>query len=145
MGCDVLNAAREDYLLAIYRLTKEKDHTNSVSIARALGVSRASVSEMVKKLSAEDLIIFSENRIYLTEIGRKKAREVISTHRLWEFFLVEHLHLSQEEAHDQAHLLEHMTGAALRQALNAFLGFPSKSPGGKVIWDNINLGEEGED
>ena len=72
MGCDVLNAAREDYLLAIYRLTKEKDHTNSVSIARALGVSRASVSEMVKKLSAEDLIIFSKNRIYLTEIGRKK-------------------------------------------------------------------------
>ena len=44
----VLNAVREDYLITIYRLTKTEGYTNSVTLARTLGVSRASVSEMVK-------------------------------------------------------------------------------------------------
>jgi DtxR family Mn-dependent transcriptional regulator len=133
----VLNSIREDYLLTIYRLTKKTDYTNSVTLARALNVSRASVSEMVKKLSSEELITFVDNQIRLTDQGRKKARNIISVHRLWEFFLMEHLHLSDSEAHEQAHLLEHVTGEALREALNEYLDFPTKCPGGNIIWDNF--------
>lgn len=132
-----MNSSREDYIIAIYRLTKKVDFVNSVTIAKQLGVSRASVSEMVKKLCEDELINFEHNKISLTEAGMIKARNIISCHRLWEYFLTELLGMSYEEAHEQADLLEHVTGETLKDALNEYLNYPELSPRGNVIWDNV--------
>ena len=75
---------------------------------------------MVKKLTNEKLISFIENKIELTEEGMDKAKSLISSHRLWEIFLIDYLHMSFEEAHDRAHRLEHVTGETLMLALNKF-------------------------
>lgn len=132
------SSSREDYLIAIYRLTKNQEYINSVSLAKALDVSRASVSEMVKKLIAEELISFVDNQIRLTSKGRDRAKNLISSHRLWEIFMTEQLGMSAQEAHDQAHLLEHITGPTLKAALNRYLDYPTQSPRGNVIWDNLD-------
>ncbi|NLM19256.1 MAG: metal-dependent transcriptional regulator [Clostridiaceae bacterium] len=132
-----MNSSREDYIIAIYRLTKRADFVNSVTIAKKLGVSRASVSEMVKKLCEDGLINFEQNKISLTESGMVKARNIISCHRLWEYFLTEILGMSYDVAHEQADLLEHVTGANLKDALNEYLNYPELSPRGNVIWDNV--------
>lgn len=132
-----MNSSREDYIIAIYRLTKQADFVNSVTIAKKLGVSRASVSEMVKKLCDDGLINFEQNKISLTESGMVKARDIISRHRLWEYFLTEILGMSYEEAHEQADLLEHVTGENLKDALNEYLNYPELSPSGNIIWDNV--------
>ena len=134
-----MNSSREDYLIGIYRLTKgEKNFVNSVTLAKHLGVSRASVSEMVKKLTAEDLISFIDNKIELTEKGTERAKNLISSHRLWEIFLIDHLDMTFDEAHEQAHHLEHVTGEALKLALNKYLDYPTHCPSGKKIWENIS-------
>lgn len=139
------SSSREDYLIAIYRLTKNQEFINSVSLAKELEVSRASVSEMVKKLSAEGLISFLDNQIRLTPMGRDRAKNLISSHRLWEIFMTEELGMSVEDAHDQAHLLEHITGPKLKAALNRYLDYPTQSPGGNVIWDNFDEPAPNED
>lgn len=133
-----MNANREDYLLAIYRLSKEKGYTNNIGIARALDLTRASVSEMVRKLVDENCIQLDGHRISLTPAGQKKAENTISTHRLWEVFLMEHLHLTKEEAHDQADLLEHVTFEPLSEALNKYLNYPTACPTGNPIYVNLD-------
>ncbi len=131
-----MNSSREDYLLAIYRLSREEGFTFNVDIAKFLNLSKASVSEMIKKLYEDEIVRLKGTKISLTEKGRKKAQAVISCHRLWEYFLLEHLELEVEEAHRQADLLEHVTGEELFEKLNAYLGFPKKSPKGNVIYEN---------
>lgn len=133
-----MNSSREDYIITIYRLTKDEEFVNSVTIAKALDVSRASVSEMIKKLSQEDFISFIDNKIKLTKKGKDKAKKIVSRHRLWEYFLVEHLKMSWEEAHKEADLLEHVTSKSLKIALNKYLNYPDSCPQGHKIWNNIN-------
>ena len=112
---------REDYLQAIYRLSIEGGYTANKKIAEALGVSRASVSEMVRKLAEEDLVRLEGTRISLTEDGKMRALHVFKDHLLWESFLTEVLGLDEDTAHNQAHLLEHMMDGKLLQALQDFM------------------------
>ncbi len=132
-----MNSSREDYLLSIYRLNKKGTKVTSIMLSKELEVSRASVSEMIKKLVQEDLVNYIDNIITLTEKGENKAKTIISSHRLWEIFLVDYLHMTPQEAHEQAHLLEHVTGENLQEALNQFLNFPTESPKGNAIWENF--------
>lgn len=132
-----MNSSREDYLLSIYRLNKKDPKVTSIMLSKELEVSRASVSEMIKKLVQEGLVRYVDNIITLTESGENKAKMIISSHRLWEIFLIDYLHMTYDEAHEQAHLLEHVTGENLQNALNQFLQFPTESPRGNAIWENI--------
>lgn len=131
-----MHSSREDYILAIYRLTKDEEFVHSVAIAKTLQVSRASVSEMIKKLSQENYISFIDHKIKLTKKGIEKAQSIISSHRLWEYFLIEHLQMPWEEAHQEADLLEHVTSDSLKAALNKYLNYPDSCPSGHKIWSN---------
>ncbi|MDO5726266.1 MAG: metal-dependent transcriptional regulator [Tissierellia bacterium] len=132
-----MNSSREDYILTIYRLTKKKYYTNNISIARSLKISRASVSEMIRKLADDGLIEQIGHKISLTEKGEKVAKDIISTHRLWEYFLIEHLKMTEDEAHEASDLLEHATGEKLRNALNDYLDYPKFTTSGKKIYKNL--------
>lgn len=59
--------AVEDYLKAIYDLARQSDRVTTSSLAERLGVSAASVTGMVKKLAASNLV---EHVPYSGEIGR---------------------------------------------------------------------------
>ncbi|WP_243343813.1 metal-dependent transcriptional regulator [Anaerococcus sp. AGMB09787] len=131
-----MNFSREDYLKTIYKMSKDKGYVNNKDLAESLGVSRTSVSEMSRKLKAKDLVSIDKGRIKLSAKGDALAKDIISRHRIWEYFLFNNLGLAGKKAHDEAELLEHVTSDELKDALNKYLGYPKQSPRGNIIYDN---------
>ena len=138
-----MNSSRQDYLQAIYRLSFKRGYTTNKEITGYLKISKASVSEMIKKLEADGKLKLEKNNISLSAEGEKEAKTVLSKHRIWEYFLVEVLKMEQSMVHGQADLLEHVTSNELRDALNKYLGYPTVSPNGKFIYENME-GKEKE-
>ncbi|MEM1071932.1 MAG: metal ABC transporter permease [Planctomycetota bacterium] len=54
------------------------------------------------------LVTHKDDRVSLTEHGRRQAASLIRRHRLWEHYLVEHVGLAPDHVHDQAEKLEHI-------------------------------------
>ena len=61
------------------------------------------------------------------------AVRVLRHHRLWEVFLVDHLHMKWEDAHETACRLEHDTTDEVIERLASFLGHPRLNPRGEPI------------
>lgn len=100
----------QDYLRAIFHLSEEdqKDEVSSVDIQRYLGLSKSSVSEMIKKLAKENLIYFKPyGKVRLSEKGLTHSGDITKKHRIIEVFLKEILKINDEKIHDEAHRLEH--------------------------------------
>ncbi|MFA9381270.1 MAG: metal-dependent transcriptional regulator [Acetanaerobacterium sp.] len=71
-----LTHSQTRYLIAIYRLSNDKEGVRSSGIAKALGVTRPSVSRMLlnlTKLGLLDKRLYGT--VYLTESGKALARE----------------------------------------------------------------------
>ncbi|HXG69713.1 MAG TPA: metal-dependent transcriptional regulator, partial [Gemmatimonadaceae bacterium] len=104
-----MSQAVEDYLKAIYQATEEDGRDATVQeLARRLGVSKPSVSNMVKRLGGLGLVEAEPARgALLTRQGRVIALEVVRHHRLIEMFLVDALGMSWDEIHTEADVLEH--------------------------------------
>ncbi len=129
--------AEEDYIKAIYSLSGiDGNPISTSSISGYLGVNPASVSGMVKKLSAKKLLEYKRSHgTSLTAKGKKLAIGIVRKHRLWETFLVEKLGFSWEEVHDLAEQLEHIRSEDLINRLDGYLGFPKTDPHGDPIPD----------
>jgi DtxR family Mn-dependent transcriptional regulator len=92
-----------EYLEALYEMAEEGIPTQQARLAEWLGVTPASVSEAVKRLTARGLIATSEHRrIGLTRQGDALARTLVRRHRLAERFLVEVVGLPWHRAHEEA-------------------------------------------
>ena len=73
--------SKEMYLETIYVLHKRGARVKSVDVASQLGFSRPSVSNAVKKLFSEGLIIIGKGgEITLTEEGEKRAAATYERH-----------------------------------------------------------------
>lgn len=127
----------ENYLKCILRYSKGQEPVSTNTIARELGTSPASVTDMVKKLSIREpasLVNYTPYRgVTLTDEGRKVALRIIRKHRLWEVFLVEVLNFSWDNIHDVAEQLEHVDSPELIRAIDQFLGYPKYDPHGDPI------------
>ena len=133
----MFTSSEENYLKAIYHLEIDIDKGVSTNaIAEKLVTKASSVTDMVKKLSEKELIIYKKYKgVTLTNFGKKIASSIVRKHRLWEVFLVEKLNFSWDEVHDVAELLEHIKSPKLINQLDIFLGFPSHDPHGDPIPD----------
>jgi DtxR family Mn-dependent transcriptional regulator len=129
--------SEENYLKAIYHL--ESDSKNGIStnaIAKSLKTKASSVTDMVKKLSEKEVVLYVKYQgVTLTAFGKKTAANIVRKHRLWEVFLVEKLNFSWDEVHEVAEQLEHIKSAKLINQLDALLGFPTHDPHGDPIPD----------
>jgi DtxR family transcriptional regulator, Mn-dependent transcriptional regulator len=124
----------EDYIKNIYKLQNEREKVSTSSLADALSVSAASVTDMIKKLSDRSLIKYMPYRgVELTRSGRKMALRTLRRHRLWEMFLVEFLGYTWDEVHDEAEKLEHIMSEDLEARIDKALGFPKHDPHGHPI------------
>jgi len=127
----------ENYLKAIYHLSQGGERTVTTNdLAEAMQTKAASVTDMIKKLSAKSLVAYE--RYYgakLTTHGKQQALQIIRKHRLWETFLVEKLGFSWDEVHAVAEQLEHIHSPELINKLDAFLGHPKADPHGDPIPD----------
>jgi DtxR family Mn-dependent transcriptional regulator len=131
------SASKENYLKAIFHLQQEQGLVTTNVLAAALRTRAASVTDMLKKLKEQKLLIYERYKGFkLNTEGRKAAVQVIRKHRLWEYFLVKKLQFGWEEVHEIAEELEHISSRALIDRLDAFLGYPETDPHGDPIPDS---------
>lgn len=125
----------ENYIKTIYKLLANgMQEVNTNAIAEAMDTKAASVTDMLRKLSAKNLVHYVKYRgVSLTTEGERVALRVVRKHRLWEAFLVEKLKFNWDEVHEVAEELEHVGSPLLTQRLDEFLGYPRFDPHGDPI------------
>lgn len=131
-----MSESEEMYLISILRL-REDGLEGPVPLSRLaedLSVVPVSVNQMIKKLAAAGLVRYQPYKgVSLTRQGRKLALQVLRHRRLWEFFLVERLGLSAQEADALACRMEHITSEPVADRLAAYLEHPQTTADGKPI------------
>ena len=128
--------ATENYLREISELGLRTSPVKTSRLASGLGVSPAAVTEMVKRLEGQGLVVYRRYQgVTLTETGTRPALAVLRRHRLWEILLYDVLRMPWSEVHEHAHRLEHATDERLEHALDEFLGHPRVGPHGGPIPD----------
>ncbi len=125
--------AFEEYCETIFELREDDVNVIQARVAERLGVSRPAVSEMIRRLEAEDLVDIDHASITLTASGLRLAERVVRRHRLAERFLTDILGLSWAEAHKEAGKWEHVISDRVEQAINDVLGGPTTCPHGNPI------------
>lgn len=126
--------SREDYLRTMYHLYEKGRDIKSIEIAKELDISKASVSEMIRKLSKEGYIVVKPySSIRFTEKGLTEAKRMMRNHRVIEVFLKNVLDYNIVDVHDEAHRLEHAFSEESIKRLNDFLKNPIVSPYGNPI------------
>lgn len=96
----------------------------------------STVTEMVKKLSSQGLVVHQPyGAITLTDAGRMEALRMVRRHRLVETWLVEGFGYAWDEVHDEAEVLEHVLSDRLLAAIDTQLGHPVRDPHGDPIPD----------
>lgn len=124
----------ENYLKAIFKNSEGGEMVSTNTIAKDLGTTPASVTDMLKRLSEKQMVEYVPYRgVRLTASGEKIALMIIRKHRLWELFLVKVLHFSWDKVHDTAEQLEHVNSPELVDKIDEFLGFPKFDPHGDPI------------
>ena len=104
-----LTASLEDYLEIICNYESTKKQIKAIDISKELHVSRASVTEALKKLSDKGLVNYGRyETISLTEEGKSIAQKVVSKHAVLQQFFEQILGLSSEEASYNACKIEHV-------------------------------------
>jgi len=129
--------AEEDYLKAIYKLSKlDPNNVSTNSIVEILDVKPPTVSNMLQKLKEKNFAQYTRYKgVSLTKSGEEIALKVIRKHRLWETFLVEKFDFNWDEVHVIAEQLEHVDSPELINRLDKFLDFPQFDPHGDPIPD----------
>jgi DtxR family transcriptional regulator, iron-dependent repressor len=121
-----------EYAEAIWELEELDIEPIQARVADWLGVSRASVSEMVKKMEVEGVVVVSEG-IHLTPAGRHLAEVVVRRHRLAERFLSEVLKLPWAKVHAEAEVWETTISDDVEKAMWAVMDDPKTCPHGNPI------------
>ena len=137
---DKLTQSVEEYLEAVFKLTRDGSPATVGQLAETLGVSPPSVSEMVRRLRAAGLLEEDSTRgVVLSPDGRAEGARLVRRHRLSERFLVDVLDMPWDAVHDEACKLEHALSPEVEARLAAQLGNPRTCPHGQAIPD-----EDGE-
>lgn len=132
-----MTSNKEDYLKVIYEEGGLERAVPNKTISERLGISPASVSEMLAKLENQGLISYEAYKgSRLTEEGTAICIDVVRSHELWEVFLMRHLGYTWREAYEDSHFLEHVTPARMVDRLDAFLNYPQTCPHGALIPQN---------
>jgi len=128
--------SEENYLKAIFHLQEKEATVTTNALAESLHTKAASVTDMMKKLSAKKLLHYKPYYGFsLSTEGKKVALHIIRRHRLWEYFLSEKLKFDWNEVHSLAEELEHVSSPQLTDRLDKYLDYPRFDPHGDPIPD----------
>ena len=123
-----LISSLEDYLEAIFNLSKESNIARSKDIAKSLGVSRASVTGALRVLKDKGLANYKPyGYVTLTETGEATAAEIATKHKIIESFFIDLLGIEPDTAQEAACKAEHTLGPEIIEKLLCFIEFVSHS------------------
>jgi len=144
LWADLMYAERvEEYLETIlYLIMKNQGPAKTTQIAEELNVSPPSVTEMIKKLSAQGFVEYIPYKgVEFTDEGAEMALKLKRKHQVLETFLTDILNFDRRVAHMEACELEHAVSDSVLEKLYEFLGKPDYCPDGNPInLDLCNIG-----
>ncbi len=125
-----LSTSLEDYLEAVYTLSRADGAARASAVSRLLGVSKPSVNCAIKALAARGLLEHERyGLIRMTPAGLKAGSEIARRHLLLKDFFTSILALAPATAERDACRAEHaLSREALRRvgALALFLKAPAR-------------------
>ncbi len=127
--------AAAEYLMTIRYMQGEGNPVIAARLAERLGVSAATVSEMVTRLVRESLLTVEADtrQLNLTQTGREAAERTFRRHALSEWLLTEVVGLGWAEADEEAHHLQHALSDRVTDRIDDLLGHPPTCPHGNPI------------
>lgn len=120
----------EDVLGAVLRA-----HGKSVPITeieKNVTSPNMKIRKAISMLVRQNLLDKEGDSVLLTDDGRIEANRLVRAHRLWETYL-EQTGTPEQELHDKAHKLEHISDQSTVEYLDDKLGHPISDPHGSVI------------
>lgn len=134
-GLAEISEAAAEYLMTIRYMRGEGQPVIAARLAERLGVSAATVSEMLNRLGREGLLIVDGDtrQLELTDRGRSTAERTFRRHALAEWLLTEVVGLGWAEADDEAHHLQHALSERVTDKIDELLGRPPTCPHGNPI------------
>jgi DtxR family Mn-dependent transcriptional regulator len=127
--------AAADYLMTIRYMHGEGQPVIAARLAERMGVSPATVSEMVNRLVREGYLTVEDptRQLLLTDAGRTAAERTFRRHALSEWLLTEVVGLGWAEADEEAHHLQHALSDRVTDKIDELLGHPPTCPHGNPI------------
>ena len=124
-----LTPTMEDYLEAIFLLSKEKGAIRVKHIAKKLGVKMPTVTNMLKTLGKREFIDYEKHEyLELTEKGRAVGEEIDRKHHIIRRFLVDILKIDSLVADEEACKMEHGVSPETLNRLAKFMEFVQSCP-----------------
>jgi DtxR family Mn-dependent transcriptional regulator len=131
-----LSEATQEYLESIYWLYESGIDRTQANLARALQVSQPSASEMLKRMSDEELVSRDDHKlIHFTPRGREVAERIVARHRLVEAYLVKVMGIPWDDVHEEAHAMELSISPRLEAKMLEMIGDIKTCPHGHPIGD----------
>ncbi len=122
----------ENILKAMYHLSELSENetlaVESEDIQQIRRFRESELTEGLKILKNNFLIVKTERGFHLSEKGKNEARRVVRLHRLWEMYLTERLRLKADHIHPNAETIEHIITPDIENQLLRELDYPEKDP-----------------
>jgi DtxR family Mn-dependent transcriptional regulator len=126
-----LSTTVEDYLSLLYVLERDNEPVVGVQLADLLHVTPPTVTNTLKRMARDGLVLIDKKGTRLTRTGRASAQTVMRRHMLTEWMMLHRLPWSK--LHQEAHNLEHAISAEAESALFDELGHPQTCPHGNPM------------
>ncbi len=134
---DNLTESQEDYLEAIYHISRKKGAARAKDIAIRLSVRPSSVTGALRTLGAMKLINYAPyDLITLTDRGQAKAREIVRRHQALRHFFIHVLGIEEQKAETAACRMEHAVPTDIIERLIQYNRFVTTCPRGGITWNN---------
>lgn len=124
-----LSESLEDYLETILELQMTNTVARSKDIAERLDIKRGSVTGMLKKLAAQELINYEPyGYVTLTTKGEKIAKEIEKRHLMLKDFLIRFIGVEAQKADDTACRMEHAMDSSTFKKFQTFIQSMDECP-----------------
>jgi manganese/zinc/iron transport system permease protein len=129
-----LKVIRDDLLGMLYKVEELANETPLLpaDAHQAVGGGWKARWELARLIRGGQIEIRSD-RLHLTDSGRRAARSLVRSHRLWETYLVKHLGMPLDHVHEPADRVEHYIDERLRRELEAEVDAAAGDPHGREI------------
>lgn len=126
-----LSSTIQDYLLLIYVMERDNEPVVGSRLAELLGVTPPTVTNTLKRMTRDGLVVMTKDGARLTTAGWNAARVIMRRHMLMEWMMFKTLPWSK--LHGEAHQLEHAISSMTETALMEQLGNPKTCPHGNPL------------
>ena len=110
------------YLLTIHKLKENRGYARVTDIAKDLGLTKGSVSTAVNNLKKKDLVVEDDSKfLSLSKLGHDHVHQILSNRTLLYYFFKDIVGISDEAAHKDSCLMEHLLSPESRDKLFSFM------------------------